>query len=168
MAEDATCLFEVDRSLLETLDGTFGPPVDSYLTGWQVWLEPSPAGLELEYRLHPPPGFRMPEGLHPEELWDEVQGRLAAGADLLALASGPVRLEEVWELLEVYPAHGDPVSPDDLRTWAEEALGRPALACGVVDHRRLGKQWERRPGRFDLPGALREALGVPRLSEGDG
>lgn len=158
---DPTCLFRVDRELIEALDGRFGPPLDSYVMGWQVWLEP--AGDEdvvLEYRLHPPAGFSLPEDLHPEDLWDRVTGAIVREEDPPILGGEPRRLEEIWVLLEAYPAFGDPVEPEQVRAWAEEALGRPALVAGYVDHRRLGKRWERRPGRFDLPGALLEELGV--------
>lgn len=158
---DPTCVFRVDRELIEALDGRFGPPLDSYLMGWQVWLEPAGDGdLVLEYRLHPPVGFSMPDGLHPEEVWDEVVTRIARGADPLRLGEEERRLEEIWVLLEVYPGFGDPAEPHQVRAWAEEALGQPALAAGHVDHDRLGKRWERRPGSFDLPGALLEELEI--------
>ncbi|MDP8958899.1 MAG: hypothetical protein M3N51_06810 [Actinomycetota bacterium] len=157
MSRDPTCVFEVDAGLIDALDSTFGPPIDSYVMGWQVWIEPAGEGVELEYRLHPPAGFTIPEGLSPEDLWDQVTSQLPGGE--LRLGEERRTLDQVWVLLEVYPAFGDPATPEQLRSWAEAALGRPALASGYVDHARLGGGWERRPGRFDLPSALREALG---------
>lgn len=160
---DPTCVFEVDRSLVETLDGRLGPPLDSYVMGWQVWLEPAGEDrVELEFRLHPPAGFSMPGGIHPEELWDEVVSGLAAGGEVLRIGEEERRLEDLWVLLEIYPGFGDRVEPDQVRSWAEEMLGRPAMGAGYVDHQRLGKRWERRPGRFDLPRAVLEELGIDR------
>lgn len=124
--------------------------------GWQVWLEPSPIGVELEYRLHPSAGFDLPCGVHPEELWDEVITQ--AGRSEFLLAGERRRLDELWSLLEVYPAFGDEVSPDQVEEWAESALGRSPRASGYVDHGRLGKEWERHPGRFDLAGAILASL----------
>jgi hypothetical protein len=155
---DPTCVFRVDSGLIEALERAFGPPVDSYLSGWQVWLEGAGEDIELEYRLHPPGGFRVPEGLHPEELWDRVTGQLAEGRERLRLGDRELSLEDVWALLEVYPAFGDPLTPEELRVLSETVLGRPALAAGYVDHRRLGKHWERGRGHFDLPAALLEEL----------
>lgn len=74
MSRDPTCVFGCDADLLQRLEGRFGPPIDSYLNGWQLWLQPM-AGrpeVELEYRLHPPAGFRQPEGLSHHDLWETV------------------------------------------------------------------------------------------------
>lgn len=186
-----SCLFEVDETLLLGLEAAFGPPIDSYLRGWQVWLVPVgatgtvPGGaagtgrgagtghgagtpVELEYRLHPPPGFTQPDGLSHHDLWDETVGQLAdavaradeAAVDGLVLELGTERRDvaSLWELLEVFPAFGEEVTPDQVRQWAEAALDRPALAAGYVEHDRLGGAFKRHGPSFDLPGALRAAL----------
>lgn len=150
------CVFQVDRELLDALDERFGPPVDSYVFGFQVWLEASSTGVELEYRLHPSAGFDLPSGVHPEELWDEVITQ--TGRAEFLLAGERRRIDELWSLLEVYPPFGDEAHPQEVREWAESALGRKAHASGYVDHGRLGKEWERRPGRFDLAGAILSSL----------
>jgi hypothetical protein len=166
MSLDPTCLFDVDEDLILTLEATFGPPIDSYLSGWQVWIEPS--GLvgrdgepvELEHRLHPPAGFRVPEGISHHDLWDAAVEQIAAGERVLRLGEEERRVQELWVLLEIYPGFGDPLTPDDLRRDVEARLGRAALAAGHVDHGRLGARWKRSKGAYDLAGALREQLGV--------
>lgn len=164
---DPTCLFAVDAELIETLEGTLGPPIDSYLNGWQVWIEPletlghSPEeDVQLEYRLHPPAGFTQPRGLSHHDLWDTVVEQVAAGRDRLSVGDEERPLAELWVLLEVYPAFGEDLTPGALRGAAERVLARPALACGQVDHARLGSIWKRTKGAFDLPAALLEELDV--------
>lgn len=159
--DDPTCVFRCDAELVGSLEAAFGPPIDSYLMGWQVWVEPvdvEDREVELEFRLHPPVGFEQPEGLSHHELWDEVVRQLAEGRERLDLGDEERTLDEVWVLLEVYPAYGDPVTPQELRHSAELALGRTATAAGRVDHGRLGAMWKRQRNEFDLPGALLEAL----------
>lgn len=172
MADDPTCVFRCDVGLLGALERALGPPIDSYLNGWQVWIQPldeiadrlpEEAGtrvdVELEWRLHPPVGFAQPEGLSHHDLWDEVIRQVAAGAERLELGSETRVLEEVWVLLEVYPAFGT-LGVEELRSVAEAVVGREATAAGRVDHGRLGGRWKRTKGAFDLPGALLEELGV--------
>src|SRR5688572_26969007 len=68
-----TCAYRVDADLIERLDACMGPPLDSYVRGWQVWLEDNgPAGERLEWRLHPPARFRMPAGVNPHDLFEVV------------------------------------------------------------------------------------------------
>lgn len=157
-------VFAVDGDLLLALESAFGPPIDSYLRGWQVWLEPvdapdAPDGLELEYRLHPPGGFAQPVGLDHHFLWDEVVAQVAEGATTLTLGAEQRGLAQVWALLEVFPAFDEDVTAADVRRWAEQTLGRPALAHGDVDHDRLGANFTREGPAFDLPSALRAELG---------
>lgn len=166
-AEDATCVFGVDRALVLALERVLGPPIDSYLNGWQVWLEPyeelldrDGAPVELEHRLHPPPGFTQPEGLSHHDLWETAVEQLSEGATQLQLGAEQRPLEALWVVLEVYPAFGEDVPPAALGAAVEERLGRPALACGTVDHGRLGARWKATKGDFDLPGALLDELGV--------
>jgi hypothetical protein len=163
VATDPVAIFDVDVDLLRALEGALGPPIDSYLMGWQVWIvEPGAGsdGVELEYRLHPPPGFRQPAGLSHHDLWDEVMVQVADGRHPFRLGDETRDLASLWTLLEVFPAFGDDVEPAALRTRAESSLGRPALAAGRVDHERLGGVWKRGGHEADLPGALRAALGA--------
>jgi hypothetical protein len=166
MASDPICVFDVDADLLLALERTYGPPIDSYLNGWQVWIEPCELRdeegepIELEYRLHTVEGFTQPEGLSHHDLWDEVITQLADGVDRCELGTERRRVDELWRLLEVYPAFGDPLEPDEIARVTAEALGREPVASGWVDHGRLGAAWKRTKGGFDLASALLDALGV--------
>lgn len=164
---DPTCVFAVDIELIEALEAVLGPPIDSYLNGWQVWIEPletlgrSPEDdVQLEYRLHPPAGFTQPRGLSHHDLWDTVVEQIAEGRDRFVVGDEQRSLAELWVLLEVYPGFGEELSPSVLRGAVERVLGRPALACGAVDHARLGNLWKRTKGDVDLPGALLDELGA--------
>ena len=167
MADTPVAIFTVDVGLLERLETAFGPPIDSYLMGWQVWLvevdsndgDDAVEECELEYRLHPPGGFTQPVGLSHHDLWDEVIVQAADGAREFRLGEETRPLDSLWVLLEVYPAFGEDVTADQVRGWAEAALGRPALAAGTVDHERIGGRFTRGQDD-DLPAALRAALGV--------
>jgi hypothetical protein len=151
-----TCAYRVDAALVELLDERLGPPLDSYVMGWQVWLEGNgPDGITLEWRLHPPAGFRMPRGVNPHDLFDVVLQGLAEVADPTADAfpTGRERhtLAEVWEVLEVFPAYGDATTPGAIAACATEALGgRAPDVAGEVDHERLGDQWKGSRGRFSV------------------
>ena len=159
MSRDPTCVFHCDAQLVLALEAAFGPPVDSYVLGWQVWLQPAATGVELEYRLHPPADYRTPAGISHHDVWEAVVSQLADGVDRLRLGTEERELREVWTLLETYPAFGDALTPDEVRRLAEEALGRPADAAGSVDHDLLNGRWARRPGGFDLVAALLEQVG---------
>lgn len=159
-----TCVYRVDPALIESLDQHLGPPLDSYVRGWQVWLEPNgPGGIVLEWRLHPPARFRMPRGVDPHDLFDVVlQGIADAdGVADAAFAAGEERrtLAEIWEILEVFPAYGDPAEPGDIAAAAAAALdGRAPDAAGRADHERLGEQWKGRHGDFSIGQALLDVL----------
>lgn len=160
----ATCVYRVDPELIELLDVRLGPPLDSYLRGWQVWLEDNgPSGVRLEWRLHPPAGFRMPAGVNPHDLFEVVLNGLAGADDPPGQAFPAGRehrtLAQVWEVLEVFPAFGDQVTPDGLADAAAAALGgRRPDAAGVADHDRLGDLWKGRRGDFSVGAALLEVL----------
>jgi hypothetical protein len=159
-----TCVYAVDPQLVELLDAHLGPPLDSYVRGWQVWLEHNgPGGERLEWRLHPPARFRMPAGVNPHDLFDVVLQGLADAEDPAADAFPAGRehrtLAQTWEVLEVFPADGDDVEPADLAAAATAALdGRAPEAFGRVDHDRLGDLWKGKHGDFSVGAALLEAL----------
>ena len=165
MSSVPTCVLRVDAALVEALDACLGPPLDSYVRGWQVWLEPhGPGGVTLEWRLHPPARFTMPRGVDPHDLFGEVLQALAevAAPDVDALPLGKERrsLSEVWEVLEVFPTFGDEVSPDVLVAVTEETVGRSPDAVGHVDHSRLGDLYKARSGDFSVGAALLAELGA--------
>ncbi len=158
-----TCVWRVDPALIEALDVRLGPPLDSYVRGWQVWLEPNgPGEVTLEWRLHPPAGFVMPRGVNPHDLFDLVLGGLAEaddpGSDPLPLGREPRPLPGVWEILEAFPAFEDGVEVDALVSVVSEVLGRRPDAAGHADHARLGDLWKGRKGDFSVGQALLETL----------
>lgn len=158
-----TCAYRVDAALIELLDRLLGPPLDSYVRGWQVWLEPhGPDGETLEWRLHPPARFRMPRGVNPHDLFGDVLQELA-GADEpdpeLTLGGARQRLTQVWEALEVFPTYGDPVTPDELVAAAGAVLdGRRPDVAGEVDHARMGDEWKGRRGDYPVGAVLLDTL----------
>ena len=160
------CVYRVDPPLIELLDERLGPPLDSYVRGWQVWLEPNgPDDIVLEWRLHPPGRFRMPRGVNPHDLFDVVlQGIADTDRDpAAAFATGEERhtLAQIWEVLEVFPAYGDPATPGQVAEAAAEALSRPPDAQGYADHQRLGEEWKGKRGDFSVGQALLRALSAP-------
>ena len=64
----------------------------------------------------------------------------------LALGEGadpPAPVEDLWDGLEAFAAYNAEVEPATLGAATAEALGIPADACGVVDHKRIGDDWEK-------------------------
>ena len=162
----ATCAYRVDPTLVELLDRHLGPPLDSYVRGWQVWLEPNgPAGETLEWRLHPPARFRMPRGVNPHDLFDVVLQALVEQSEeapiepVLTLAGEQRRLEDVWEVLEVFPTYNDEIEPAALADAAAVALGgRAPDVAGLVDHARMGDEWKGRRGDYSVGAVLLSSL----------
>lgn len=172
-----TCAYRVDAALVEALDRHLGPPLDSYVRGWQVWLEPNgPGGETLEWRLHPPAGFRMPRGVNPHDLFDVVLQGLAEAEDPVsgttrgADDAGPEmavggerrRLREIWEALEVFPTFGEEIDPRALAAAATTVLGgRAPDVAGRVDHARMGDEWKGRRGDYSVAQVLFSSLDPP-------
>lgn len=158
-----TCVYAVDAALVERLDARLGPPLDSYVRGWQVWLEShGPGGETLEWRLHPPAGFAMPRGVNPHDLFEVVLQALSDAedpdADALPLGEERRPLSAVWEALEVFPTFGDDVPPEVLTRVAADVLGRAPDAAGRADHARLGDVFKSTRGDFSVGQALLASL----------
>jgi hypothetical protein len=111
--------------------------------------------VTLEWRLHPVPGYRRPPTLATDEVFPTTALAVSLGEEPVA----PV--EALWEGLEVFPAHGDEVEPMVLTAAATEALGLPPDAAGLVDHQRVGDDWERTGGAVSIVGALLDQLADP-------
>ena len=161
MTLTATCVWHVDGALVLALDAMLGPPVDSYVNGSQTWLtEDDPAGVTLEWRLHPVAGFRAPKELSHYDLWEEVVGALSGGAgpDDLPLGTTRRALATLWDGLECFAAYGDEIEPAPLASVATAALGRAPDATGLVDHDRVGAAWERAQGRASIAAMLFDEL----------
>lgn len=161
-----TCVWRVTPALVERLDARLGPPLDSYVRGWQVWLEANgPGEVTLEWRLHPPAGFAMPRGVDPHDLFDVVLQGLAEADD----RAGPLPLGDerrplagVWEVLEAFPAFDD-ADLDALVSCVTAALGDwPPDVAGHADHARLGDLWKGANGQFSVGQALLEQLPAVR------
>lgn len=136
-----TCVWRVTPELIVALDGRFGEPVDAYVNGSQVWLrEDGPGGMTIEWRLHPVPGYRRPQGLGTYDVFSRTA--LALGTD----EEPPAPLETLWEGLEAFSAYGEEVEPAPLALAATESLGVTPDASGLVDHERIGDEWERTGG----------------------
>lgn len=161
MGRVPTSVWRITPELVLALDEHLGEPVDSYVNGSQTWLEDhGPGGITLEWRLHPPAGFRIPAGLSPYELWETVAAALTADADPNALPTGSeVRgLDSIWEGLECFPAHGDEVEPAELRGRVAGILGIEPDAFGLVEHDAIGNAWERGKGNVSIVALLFEQL----------
>jgi hypothetical protein len=147
------CVWRVTPELLFALDARFGEPVDSYVNGSQVWLrDDGPGEATLEWRLHPIAGYQKPRGVATHELLEMV---------IFALRSGdepPAPLDQLWDGLEAFPGFGDETEPALLAQACTTALGIAPDVFGVVDHQRIGDQWEASNGKTSVIAALFEQL----------
>ncbi|MCU1373276.1 MAG: hypothetical protein JWO68_562 [Actinomycetia bacterium] len=148
-----TCVWRATPELVVALDDRFGEPVDAYVNGSQVWLrDDGPAGIALEWRLHPVAGFERPATVTTYELFPSVALAVARGEEPVA----PV--EALWDGLEVFAAYGDEVEPATLAAAATDALGIAPDAAGLADHIRIGDSWEQSGGRVSIVAALLDQL----------
>jgi hypothetical protein len=135
------------------LDQRFGEPTDAYVNGSQVWIrDDGPAGWAIEWRLHPTARYRRPDNVETNDVFP---------ATALALLAGdvpPAPVATLWDGLEAFPAHGDEIEPAPLRALAEDVLGIPPDACGLVDHVAIGDEWERARGKLSIVDRLIAAI----------
>lgn len=151
-----TCVWRIADALVLRLDEAFGEPLDTYVNGSQVWLrEDGPAGLTLEWRLHPVAGYVRPKGMATEAVFERTSLALGRGE------APPVPVAGLWDGLECFAAYGDEVEPAVLAASASAALGLPPDASGLVDHDRIGDAWERTGGRVSIVELLIEELSTP-------
>ena len=135
------------------LDAQFGEPVDSYVNGSQVWLrDDGPADATLEWRLHPVAGYVKPRAVATHELFEMVVFALRSGEE------PPASLNALWDGLEAFPGFGDETEPALLSQACTAALGIAPDVFGVVDHQRIGDQWEASGGKTSVIAALFEQL----------
>ena len=154
MAATPTCVWRATAAVVVALDDRFGPPLDAYVNGSQVWLlENGPGGVTVEWRLHPVAGFARPAGAASDELFESIALALSRGEEPAA------PLEQLWDGLEAFPAYGDEIEPAPLAAAATAALSLPPDAAGLVDHRVVGDRWERQSGSISIVEALLEQLG---------
>jgi hypothetical protein len=144
-----SCVWRVDNDLVVRLQDRFGDPVDAYVNGSQVWLrDDGPGGVTLEWRLHPVARFRRPDGVDTYDLFPATALALSSGA------SPPAPVTELWDGLEAFAAYADEVEPATLAGATTESLGRAPDAAGLVDHQRVGDDWEKSAGATSIVDAL--------------
>ena len=151
-----TCVWRATPELVLALDERFGPPVDAYVNGSQVWLrDGGPGGVTVAWRLHPVAGYRRPEGVGTYEVFEAVADALAQEVPALA------PLDQLWEGLEAFPAYGDEVEPAPLAGSCTEELGLAPDASGLVDHEGIADRWEATRGDTSIVAALVAQLQPP-------
>lgn len=151
-----TCVWRASAPLVVRLDDAFGPPLDTYVNGSQVWLrEDGPGGVVVEWRLHPVAGYQRPKGVATEEVFELAAAALATDQE------PPAPLARLWDGLEAFAAYGDEVEPAGLALACGAALGIAPDAAGLVDHDRLGDEWELAAGRMSIVDALLTELSRP-------
>lgn len=149
----AAVVWTATPELIVRLDERFGEPLDAYVNGSQVWLrDDGPGGIALEWRLHPVANYRRPTGVDTYEVFSETALALAEGR------APPAPVAELWDGLEVFAAYGDEVEPQPLVAAAVASLGIEPDAAGLVDHDRVGDDWERTGGGVSIVGALLRQL----------
>src|SRR5262245_10293831 len=85
------CVWRATSAVIVALDERFGEPVDAYVNGSQTWLrDDGPAGITLEWRLHPVAGYRKPPELDAYEIFPAVALAVENGAELTAT------IETLW------------------------------------------------------------------------
>jgi hypothetical protein len=165
MALVATAVWKIAPELVLALDTQLGLPVDSYVNGSQTWLvgdddTGDTATVELEFRLHPVAGYRIPAGCSHDDVWELVVAQLLTegNGDALRLGTETRALTSLWDGLECFAAYGDDIEPAVLATDATRALGRAPDASGLVDHDAIGDAWERSNGKVSIVALLLEQL----------
>lgn len=153
MALVPCCVWRTTPALVVALDDRFGEPVDAYVNGSQVWIrDDGPGGAALEWRLHPVARYRRPADLDTHEVFAVTALALADGTAL------PAPLDQLWDGLEAFPIEGDEMEPAPLAAAVTEALGIAPDAAGLVDHDRVGEEWEARRGEVSIVDALLKQL----------
>lgn len=152
----ATAVWRIRAELVATLARRLGEPLDSYVNGTQTWLTPDgPRECTLEWRLHPVASYRPPVGLSHYDLWEQVVAQLPGP---FRLGENTRELSELWDGLECFPTDGDELEPAPLAAAVTDTLGIAPDASGLVDHERIGAEWERARGAISLVDTLFAAL----------
>jgi hypothetical protein len=148
-----TCVWRISPELVLALQERFGDPVDAYVNGSQVWLrDDGPGGVTIEWRLHPVAGYQRPDGVDTYDVFPATTQALAEQVP------PPVPVAKLWGGLEAFAAYGDELEPATLGAATTEALGISADGCGVVDHERIGDEWEKTEGATSIIDALLSQL----------
>ena len=154
VSSNATAVWRIRPELVLALAERLGEPVDRYVNGSQTWFTETPEGVALEWRLHPVAGYRVPQGLTHNDVWDVAVESVIGSARL--------RPDELWDGLECFPAYGDDLEPGELNLAVFDELGTAPDAIGLVDHDAIGDQWERTRGAVSIVDLLLAQLGPGR------
>jgi hypothetical protein len=152
MARNASAVWRITPALVLALDEHLGMPVDSYVNGTQTWLTEVNPDTTLEWRLHPAAGYRTPTGLSHYDVWEQAVAALAVGSSEDGLDLGGERrtLRSLWDGLECFVAIGDDVEPATLTRAIARVVPLPPDAAGLVDHGRIGTEWEQSNGNVSI------------------
>jgi hypothetical protein len=151
-----TVLWLATPKLITTIDDRFGEPVDAYVNGSQVWIrDDGPGDLTVEWRLHPVAGYRRPTDVDTYDIFSTTALALAEGRE------PPLRLDQLWDGLEAFPAYEDEIEPAVLAAAVAEAVGIPPDASGLVDHEVIAQEWERTTGGISIVKKLLAQLRSP-------
>ena len=112
------------------------------------------AGLELCQRLR---DALPPEFVAPSEPAEALVAYVVTAGVLPGTAEDTEYLI-ACDGVEVFAAYGDELEPATLGAATADVLGIPADACGVVDHQRVGDEWEKRKGATSIVDALLSQL----------
>jgi len=152
----ATVVWRITPEIVEALADRLGEPLDSYVNGTQTWLSTDGrSGATLEWRLHPVGGYRLPADTSHYDLWDAVVASLPGA---IRFPDEERLLEGIWDGLECFAPHDDELEPAPLAQAVTETLGVAPDASGLVDHSRIGDEWERSKGAMSIIDALFAAL----------
>jgi len=89
-------------------------------------------------------GYIRPDGLSTHEVFSSVIYQLTSEEP------GTLTPKGLWDGLECFAAYGDEIEPAVLGTAVTTALGIAADHVGLVDHRKIGDQWERSGGAVSI------------------
>lgn len=146
------CVWRISSDLVRALEDRLGTPLDSYVNGTQTWLtDDGPGGATLEWRLQPVASYEPPGGLSHYDVWDHALAAIDG-------AGAPIEPGSLWDGLECFPAYGEEMEPATLATAAGQRIGIAPDASGLVDHVRIGEEWERSRGRVSIVAMVLEEL----------
>ena len=146
-------MWRLTPEVVVALDDRFGEPTDAYVNGSQVWIrDDGPAGITLEWRLHPVAGYERPPSLSTHDVFPSIALSLGTGEVPVTAA------ESLWDGLEAFAAYGDEVEPATLAAACTESLGIAPDASGLVDHDAIADAWELADRRISIVHALLDQL----------
>ncbi len=130
---EACAYWQIRPELILAIEAAFGPPIDSYVNGAQVWLED-----DIEYRLHPVSGFQLPSGISHHDLWDEVTAPTSA-----------LSANSFWDAFEAIPLEQG-ADPANLARHVGDRLNLEPDRYGLIDRERINEEWAAAQGAISI------------------